>query len=211
MIKIFQQNHFQVNSVLVYDETMEGVIIDFSAQTDSQRERFSRFIQENGIFIKHILLTHPHIDHVCGAPWISETYNLPVKMSQDGEKILRTADAQAEIMGFDVRGIENLNKSYIKEGDIISFGNTEIMVLETPGHCAGSLSFYSEKDSTVIVGDVLFCENIGRVDLPTGNFELLKQSVKNKLFTLPDNTVCICGHGENTSIGHEKLYNPYID
>ncbi|MDD4544825.1 MAG: MBL fold metallo-hydrolase [Bacteroidales bacterium] len=211
MIKIFVHNHFQVNSTLVYDNTLSGVIIDFSAQTKAEIDEFLSFLNENKIEIKHILLTHPHIDHICGALWVSSYFNLPVMMSKDGERILRTAEAQAELMGFDVKGIENLNKLYIDEGEDLSFGECKIEVLSTPGHCDGSLSYYFPSEETAVVGDVLFLENVGRCDLPTGDFDKLKQSVKQKLFTLDDNTKCICGHGPNTTIGHEKLYNPYID
>ncbi len=210
MIKTFVHNHFEVNSTLIYDETKEGVLIDVAVQRDYEKQELLKYIEDNNIKIVRLVLTHPHIDHVCGALWASETFGLAIEMDEDGEKILRTAEAQADIMGFDVRGINNLRKTYIKEGDKIAYGNSELEVLSTPGHCDGSLSFYSKDEETVVVGDILFYESVGRTDLPTGDYNLLRSSVHNKLFTLPPNTVCICGHGPNTSIKHEKNYNPFI-
>lgn len=211
MIKVFAQNHFEVNCSLIYDQTKECVLVDVCSQKDSERQEIIDFINKNELRVKHILLTHPHIDHVCGALWASETFNLPLELHQDGEEILSMAEVQAQMMGFNVDGIDNLKKKYISKSDKISFGDSELRVIETPGHCAGSLSFYNEKEGFVITGDALFQGSIGRTDLPTGDFDLLSKSIKENLFTLPENTKCICGHGPNTTIGFEKENNPFLN
>lgn len=211
MIKVFAQNHFEVNCSLIYDQTKECVLVDVCSQKDSERQEIIDFINKNELRVKHILLTHPHIDHVCGALWASETFNLPLELHQDGEEILSMAEVQAQMMGFNVDGIDNLKKKYISKSDKISFGDSELRVIETPGHCAGSLSFYNEKEGFVITGDALFQGSIGRTDLPTGDFDLLSKSIKENLFTLPENTECICGHGPNTTIGFEKENNPFLN
>ncbi|MBP1630971.1 MAG: putative metallo-hydrolase [Bacteroidetes bacterium] len=211
MIKVFAQNHFEVNCSLIYDQTKECVLVDVCSQKDSERQEILDFINKNELRVKHILLTHPHIDHVCGALWASETFNLPLELHKDGEEILSMAEVQAQMMGFNVEGIDNLKKKYISKSDKISFGDSELRVIETPGHCAGSLSFYNEKEGFVITGDALFQGSIGRTDLPTGDFDLLSKSIKENLFTLPENTECICGHGPNTTIGFEKENNPFLN
>lgn len=211
MIKVFAQNHFEVNCSLIYDQTKECVLVDVCSQKDSERQEIIDFINKNELRVKHILLTHPHIDHVCGALWASETFNLPLELHQDGEEILSMAEVQAQMMGFNVEGIDNLKKKYISKLDKISFGDSELRVIETPGHCAGSLSFYNEKEGFVITGDALFQGSIGRTDLPTGDFDLLSKSIKENLFNLPENTECICGHGPNTTIGFEKENNPFLN
>jgi len=120
-------------------------------------------------------------------------------------------DAQAEMMGFNIEGMEEVKFKYITKDDKIKYGNSELTVLETPGHCAGSICFYNEKEGFVVVGDVLFQNSIGRTDLPTGDFDTLMKSIKENLFTLPDTTVVISGHGPATKIGYEKENNPFIN
>ena len=111
--------------------------------------------------------------------------------------------------GLPFSGTPTINH-YLNEGDIVRFGNSEFKVLHTPGHADGSLSFYDAKDKFVLTGDVLFKQSIGRTDLPTGNYDLLKYSIWDKLFTLPDETVVYSGHGPETTIGSEKISNPFV-
>ena len=111
--------------------------------------------------------------------------------------------------GFDVEPLTEPS-AFLEEGDIIKFGNSELEVLYTPGHVDGSICLYSRKDKFVIVGDVLFNQSVGRTDLPTGNMDLLLKNIREKLFTLPDDTKVYCGHGPDTSIGFEKVANPYL-
>ena len=138
-------------------------------------------------------------------------FNLPLKMHHDGERFIRIADAQAQMMGFEVDGIENISLEYITKEDVILFGNSKLQIFETPGHCAGSLCFYNNEEGFVVTGDVLFRDSIGRTDLPTGDFDTLISSIKNNLFPLAENTICICGHGPTTTIGYEKENNPFIN
>jgi hydroxyacylglutathione hydrolase len=99
---------------------------------------------------------------------------------------------------------------FLEDGQLVAFGNQKLKVLSTPGHAAGSVCFYHENEQFVIVGDVLFQNSIGRTDLPTGNYEMLKQSIFSKLFTLPENVKVYCGHGPSTTIGDEKQNNPFL-
>ncbi len=211
MIQHFTFNHFEVNCSVIFDQTKECVLVDVCCQTDRERQKLLNFINENELIVKHILLTHAHIDHVCGAGWATKEFNLPLEMHKDGDKLMRIIDAQAEMMGFNIEGLNNISIKYISKEDIIKYGNSELIIFETPGHCAGSLCFYNKKENFVITGDVLFANSIGRTDLPTGNFDDLMKSIKENLFTLPNNTICICGHGTTTTIGYEKENNPFIN
>lgn len=211
MIQYLTFNHFEVNCSIIFDDTKECVLIDVCCQTDKERQSLLNFINEKELKVKHLLLTHAHIDHVCGAGWATKKFNLPLEMHKDGDKLMRIIDAQAEMMGFNIDGLNNISIKYISKEDIIKYGNSELKVFETPGHCAGSLCFYNKQESFVITGDVLFSNSIGRTDLPTGNFDDLMKSIKENLFTLPENTNCICGHGPTTTIGYEKENNPFIN
>lgn len=211
MIQYFTFNHFEVNCSIIFDSTKECVLVDVCCQTDIERQKLLNFINENELKVKHILLTHAHIDHVCGAGWATKEFNIPLEMHKDGDKLMRIIDAQAQMMGFNIDGLENVSIKYISKEDIIKYGNSELIVFETPGHCAGSLCYYNKQENFVITGDVLFSNSIGRTDLPTGNFDDLMKSIKENLFTLSDNTTCICGHGPTTNIGYEKENNPFIN
>lgn len=211
MIQYLTFNHFEVNCSIIFDNTKECVLVDVCCQTDKERQSLLNFINEKELKVKHLLLTHAHIDHVCGAGWATKEFNLPLEMHKDGDKLMRIIDAQAEMMGFNIDGLNNISINYISKEDIIKYGNSELMVFETPGHCAGSLCFYNKQESFLITGDVLFSNSIGRTDLPTGNFDDLMKSIKENLFTLPENTNCICGHGPTTTIGYEKENNPFIN
>jgi glyoxylase-like metal-dependent hydrolase (beta-lactamase superfamily II) len=101
-------------------------------------------------------------------------------------------------------------ESYLKDGQVITFGGTSLTVLHVPGHSAGSLAYYSESDKVVFTGDALFSGSIGRTDLPGGNYEILLNSIRKKLFTLPSDTVVYPGHGEPTTIEKETKTNPYF-
>ena len=211
MIKYFTFNHFEVNCSIIFDNTKECVLVDVCCQTDGEKKQLLYFISENNLKVKHILLTHAHIDHVCGAGWATKEFKLTLEMHKDGDKLMRIIDAQAQMMGFNIDGLENISIKYISKEDIIKYGNSELIVFETPGHCAGSLCYYNKQENFVITGDVLFSNSIGRTDLPTGNYDDLMKSIKENLFTLPENTTCICGHGPTTKIGYEKENNPFIN
>jgi glyoxylase-like metal-dependent hydrolase (beta-lactamase superfamily II) len=99
---------------------------------------------------------------------------------------------------------------FIEDNEIIKFGNASLEVFYAPGHADGSICFYNEKQKFVIVGDVLFNQSIGRTDLPTGDFELLQKSIRERLFTLPEEVKVLSGHGPETTIGHEKMHNPFV-
>ena len=156
-----------------------------------------------------LINTHCHFDHIFGARWVANTYNLELYIHPDEEKILNGGPQSALLFGL---GFSNYKGPlhFLNEGDTIKLGNDELKVLLTPGHSPGSICFYCEAQHFLIGGDVLFHESIGRTDFPYGNHEQLLQSIKEKLFVLPGETIVYPGHGPATTIEHEKLYNPYL-
>lgn len=202
-------NGFQVNTYILNDETNECIIIDAANYDQRENQKLSGFIENKGLKPVMHINTHCHVDHVLGGAFVEEKYGLGVSMHPDSEGFLLKAREQAMMYGFNLNKTAKIS-SYVNEGDIIKFGNSELEIIYTPGHAAGSICIISHKDEFVITGDVLFYESIGRTDLPTGNYDLLKNNILNKLFILPDVYTVYPGHGSETSIGHEKGNNPFI-
>ena len=156
-----------------------------------------------------LLNTHCHLDHVFGNRFVSETYGLTLQLHEIEKQVLAFAPTSGLMynMPFD-----NYAGDYIllKEGDTVLLGSDELRVIEAPGHSPGHICFYCAKQNFIIAGDVLFQRSIGRTDLPGGNHETLLKNIREKLFVLPDETVVYSGHGDSTTIGEEKMYNPYL-
>ncbi|NVO03891.1 MAG: MBL fold metallo-hydrolase [Bacteroidetes bacterium] len=208
-IKNFVFNSFQVNTYLLYDETKECVIIDAACFDKREEEKIVSFIESENLKPVKLINTHSHIDHVLGNSFISKKYNLGLEIHEGGIPLVKSAPGYASVFGFEAMDVVNPTGFY-NDGDIIKFGNSQIQVLYTPGHADGSVCFYNKEQDFVIVGDVLFLESIGRTDLPSGNHELLLKSIREKLFTLPNNTEVLTGHGPSTTIGHEKENNYFL-
>jgi len=208
-IKTLVFNQFQVNTYILWDETGEALIIDPGCVDAYEEKQLTDFIEFNHLKIVRLFNTHPHIDHIAGNKFVAEHFNIGLEIHKESMNILKSVYGYAAAFGFpEVEVVEP--SAYIEEGDLISFGNSEMKVLYTPGHSDGSVCFYVEKDNLVIVGDVIFRESIGRADFPTGNIFNLKKNIRTKLFVLPDETVVYPGHGPSTTIGYEKKHNPFM-
>ena len=209
-IKSFEVNYFSENTYLLYDETKEAVLIDCGCMRKEEQDELSGFIAGNGLKLKRYLCTHLHLDHVLGSEFIFNTYGLkPEAHKADVEKLPK-AEEQAKAFGLRMTVKDVPVEKYIVNEEVIKFGKSELVVLTIPGHSPGSVAFYNKKNGFVIVGDSLFCGSVGRTDLWGGNQEVLIAAIKNKLLTLPDETVVYCGHGPETRIIDEKLNNPYL-
>lgn len=208
-VKVFAFNPFQVNTYVLSDETKECVVIDPGMQGQNEENQLTDYIDSNGLKPVMLLNTHAHIDHIVGNHFVAEKYDLELTAHKDCVGFLTNAMAYAGSFGLQLDAVKTIDK-FIDQGEEIQFGHSTIKVLHTPGHADGSVCFYAEKDNFVITGDVLFNQSIGRTDLPTGNYDLLQQSIWDQLFTLPDDTVAWPGHGPETNIGFEKLHNPFV-
>lgn len=210
MVKKFTFNVFQENTYVIYDETKECIIIDAGCSTTDEKNELMAFIAAHQLIPVRLINTHCHIDHIPGNGTMAATYNIGLEYHEREEPVKQSAPDFAKMFGISVDQQPSA-KRYIQEGEIIAFGNTQLKVLFTPGHSPGSISLYNKKENYVIVGDVLFYESIGRYDLPGADGNTLMQSIQNQLLTLPDDTIVYNGHGRNTTIGHERIYNPFIN
>ena len=208
-LKNFTFNSFMVNTYILWDETHECIIVDPACCNDKEKQEMARFIRETLLKPVRNLDTHCHIDHILGNAFIAEAYGIFPEYHKASVPFLIPAREIAASFGYDLNHIPEPAK-YLEENEMIRFGNSELKVLYTPGHAEGSVCFYNEKQKFVITGDVLFRDTIGRTDLPSGDFDALMRSIKNKLFTLDDDVVVYPGHGPETTIGYEKMNNPFI-
>jgi hydroxyacylglutathione hydrolase len=207
-IQTFVFNPLSENTYVVFDETREAVVIDPGCYELHEKNEMDEFIQEKKLKVTYLLNTHCHVDHVLGNDHVKEKYKVPFLVHRIEEPVLRAVKTYASNYGF-VSYREVLPDQYVGEGELITFGDTEFKVLFVPGHSPGHIAFYNEKEKMIFSGDVLFERSIGRTDLPGGNFTTLIQSIHQKLFTLPDDVVVHSGHGATTTIGEEKIYNPF--
>lgn len=208
-IKVFPFNPLEVNCYVCYDETNACVIIDPSCSNESEYARLCEFIKKQNLTPKHIILTHPHFDHLLGSARLCETFNLPLTLHKSGLSLFGMAVQQAEYLNVAIDRLPQ-NHTYVDEGDTITFGRSELKILYTPGHADGSICLVDYSGKTVFTGDVLFHSSIGRTDLMTGNFDVLKKNIYEKLFVLGDDFTVRPGHGGRTEIGFERFNNPFF-
>jgi len=208
-IKIFVFNSFQTNTYLLYDETLHAVIIDAACYQEEEKREISKFIESEKITPVKLLNTHLHIDHVLGNAFITAKYGIEPEVHPGGLMLLKTAPEFASVFGIKFNN-QSLPTHFIRQGDVVSFGHSQLEIVDTPGHADGSICFINHPQKFAIVGDVLFNGSIGRTDFPTGNYETLIQSIETKLLTLPDDYRIYPGHGPATTIGNEKQFNPYL-
>lgn len=207
-IQTFIFNPFSENTYVVFDETKEAVIIDPGCYEKSEKAELDQFIADKQLKIKYLLNTHCHIDHVLGNYHVKEKYKVPFYAHLQEKPVLLAVKSYAPNYGFP-HYQEVLNDHFLVEGDLVTFGETNWKVLFVPGHSPGHIAFYDAKEQVVFSGDVLFEGSVGRTDLPGGDTTTLIDSIHQKLFTLPDETVVYSGHGNTTTIGIEKIHNPF--
>ena len=183
----------------------EAVIVD----PGSDAEGIIKTLSDNEITAKYIVLTHCHFDHIMAVEQLIQKIGVKLIACQsEKENLLHSninyTDRYAR------KPVELTADVYVKDGDIIKSGEYEFKVIETPGHTSGGMCLYCDKEKLLISGDTLFYGSVGRCDLATGAEAELIKSIKTKLFVLPDDVAVLPGHGENTTIGYEKINNPYI-
>ena len=196
---------FEVNTYIVFnDETKEGFLID----PGGQEKKIEKIIRDENIDLKFILNTHCHIDHVSMDNYFKEKYSIDIIAAKEEEQILKNLEEQAEYLGFEYTGDVVIDR-YLKDGEVIELGNIKILPVFTPGHSPGSVSFLVN-DKHLFSGDTLFRNTIGKTDILGGSSEQIISSIKNKLMTLKDDVKVYPGHGEPTTIGYERKFNPYL-
>lgn len=206
----FTFNLFSENTYILTDNySKDCIIIDPGCSNYYEQNILMDFIQNNQLNPVLLLNTHCHIDHVFGNQWVKDTFNIPFYAHEKEVDNLHKLPMYAPMFGMPPFS-SPFPDQYIDEKDTITFSKTTLKVFFTPGHSAGSICFYHAESHQIISGDVLFRGSIGRYDLPGGNYHTLIQSITQKLLPLPDQTIVYSGHGEPTTIGEEKQFNPFL-
>ena len=208
-IKTFVFSPIQENTYLLYNEFKQCIIIDPGCYFPEEKDELKAFITQSGLKPQMLLNTHCHLDHVFGNKDIAETYALTLQIHEKEKVMLDLAPASGLMYNMPFNNYTG-DLLFLKDGEKIVLGGDELEIILAPGHSPGHICFYCAKQHFIISGDVLFNRSIGRTDLPGGDHKTLLNSIRTKLFVLPDETVVYSGHGPVTTIGEEKLYNPFL-
>lgn len=204
----FTVGPFAENTYLLSQDG-HALLIDPGFFEEDEFKAFQEKLKERGADFIAIVLTHAHVDHILGLETVLNHYEVPVYLSSNDRYLWNNFPSQARMFGFQASGFDFEPKSLSEQQDW-KIGPFTFDLLYTPGHSPDHISLYDSTSGTLIAGDALFREGIGRTDLYKGNFELLEESIQKKLFTLPEETVVLPGHGPQTTIGYEKEHNPFV-
>ena len=204
-------NPFGENMYILWDEAShEAVVIDPGMMREGEREMVTKFIDEHQLNVKHVLLTHLHVDHITGARWLADKTGADVCGSALDNPLGQELPDQVAHFRINIE-VEPLTVDRnLSEGDTLPLGDEIIQVLHVPGHSPGGLAFYVPHSNLLFSGDTIFNGSIGRTDLWGGDFAQLINSIREKILPLPDETVIASGHGSTTTVADEKRCNPFL-
>ena len=209
-IQKFTFNLFSENTFVIWDdESKECAIVDPGCSDKNEEIELANFIDENKLVVKYLINTHCHIDHILGCEFVKQKFNPVYYAPELDVPLIENAKMQADMVGMEF-SISILPEKYLAEDEELLVGKSKLKFLFTPGHTPGEFCIYISDIKTCITGDVLFFDSIGRTDLWGGNFDTLIKSITEKLLTLPDETIIHPGHGEQSTIGREKKFNPFL-
>lgn len=212
-IKSFTFNTVQENTYILYTEAGHAAIVDCGAMSQGEYRAITDFVDQHGLRPVLLLNTHLHFDHAWGNAWALRTYPELVAYAHHKELTDQPKPSeQVALFGLSVPYEDLAPEQYLplEQGQVIRLGEEDLEVRCVPGHSPGHVVFYSASSSCVIAGDTLFCEDIGRTDLWGGSYDQLVEGIRTQMLTLPEDTVVYTGHGDPTTIGHEKRYNSYV-
>lgn len=197
---------YGVNCYLVWDETSgDGLVID----PGDEAEHLVGLIEKLGFAAGAILLTHGHVDHIGAVTALRDILKVPLYVGEGEEELLASPKANVSDMLSNPITVSPADKVLADE-ELLRVGSIELKVLQTPGHSPGGVCYLHEKQGLLFCGDTLFAGSIGRTDFPGCSTELLLRSINEKIMTLPDEIVCLSGHGPSTTVGAERISNPFL-
>ena len=204
-------NPFGENMYILWDEAShEAVVVDPGMMRDGEREMVTKFIDEHNLSVKHILLTHLHVDHITSARWLADKTGADVCGNALDNPLGQELPEQVAHFRINVE-VEPLTVDRnLADGDTLQLGDETIQVLHVPGHSPGGLAFYLPESALLISGDTIFNGSVGRTDLWGGDMAQLINSIREKILPLPDETVIASGHGPTTTVADEKRFNPFL-
>ncbi|MCU0342649.1 MAG: MBL fold metallo-hydrolase [Ignavibacterium sp.] len=207
----FTFNLFSENTFVLWDDvSKECAIVDPGCSDVEEEKELEEFIIKNNLQVKFLINTHCHIDHILGCDFVKNKFNPTYYAPELDLPLLKNANMQASFAGMDF-STSILPDEFLTEEKKLYLGKSEISFLFTPGHTPGEYCILISEIKTCISGDVLFYDSIGRTDLWGGNYDMLIKSINEKLLTLPDETIIFPGHGESSTIGREKTFNPFLN
>lgn len=206
-VQTFTFNGFQENTSIVYTDSKDAVIIDPGCFDQQEQQELTAFIQSKNLRVHAILNTHCHIDHILGNAFCVETFQVDLIAHKEELFTLSLAERSAQLYGIPGFIPSPEPTRYITDNEIIQFGDIQFQVIFGPGHSVGHVAFYNQQAQILIGGDILFRGSFGRTDLPGGSIDILKKTIHERIFTLPENTIVYPGHGPTTTIGEEKRTN----
>jgi len=209
-IQHFVFNDFQENTYVLWNEQKECMLVDPGCYKPHEKQQLKSLIERNELNPILLVNTHCHIDHVLGNSFVMDTWKLPLHLHRNELQTYRETSRWADVFGIQANAVPT-DLVFIDQYSELKLGQYPFKIYFTPGHSIASLSFYQADSNLVLAGDVLFQRSIGRTDLPGGNMGVLLNSIQTHLWPLPDSCVVYSGHGAPTTIGEEKLYNPFLN
>jgi Zn-dependent hydrolases, including glyoxylases len=210
-VKTFYVNDLRECCYVLYDQTGECVIVDPGLQTKNEQDRLVKFVEENNLKPTKIICTHGHFDHVMGNAFVTQKWGVPTFIHPLDRGQLERAQQYCQMFGYSIEQPPLENLQDLEEGKDVTFGDSKLQVIHSPGHTRGGVCFYSAPDNFIITGDSLFQGSIGRTDLPGGDYDALMESLLNKVCKIAaPNSVVYPGHGPETTIAQELNTNPFL-
>lgn len=197
------------NTYILWDATKECIVVDAGAFSQRENAMLEKFIARHELRPVKVVATHGHFDHTMGVAYIKERYGAEFVCSAKDNFLIENAATSAGIFGVKTCAIP-LPDIDMEELEELRFGETSLRIIPTPGHTPGHVSLYEPQSKIVLTGDTLFRESIGRTDLPGGDYSWIMRSIIERLLPLGDEVKVYPGHGDESDIGHESLYNPFI-
>lgn len=207
-IKRFEVGPFAENTYLLTEDN-DALLVDPGFSNEKEFKQFRSELANSGSSLKAVLLTHAHIDHVLGLPFVLKAFDVDVYLNHTDLTPWNNISQQARMFGLQADNLD-FTPNELPDKGTFSIASFNMDLLYTPGHAPEHVSIYFEDEQVLLAGDTLFKQSVGRTDLYKGDSDLLKNSIREKLYSLPDETTVYPGHGEVTTIGEEKRNNPFV-